>query len=646
MAEAPSESALIKFGPMVAWIGGGLLMVVFILLAVVLGDTESPKRKIDDAVSQVNSKLNDQKTSVPAPEFAADGLNGADQAFGVVKGGKIPPKIADEHKLLDLPTQFRVFLDPPVGAPDFEGSEADGDGRLSPTEYANTQKFLDGIKFRTLDVNKDGYLSKTEYEATPSAQDIEFDKYDTNDDGKLTRVEYENGTSNSDFDDKDKNKDGFLDRVEYGARETPKADADLGAPEEVKASANAKAFVINVSWTAPSLKDAPADLGYWVMRKSPADKKERELRYNTVDLPAHRKKEDAWKKDFLAWKALPGNGSKTEGDFEKDPKGRVKPVAPPKPSEWERLNDTPLTELTFADFTFKAEYTYVYAVRATTKSKLKAGTASDDTFAADYHTSDSAIMTGRPVVVYNRIQMTWQGKSDLARIKLRKFHPIGSTWRAVEVIVSVGQGEEVGASGKASALKGRGYEISVVDAEGKANAEWYKALEASGDVLDFATGWVFNQFTGSDMEFGQKGGALRFVLPKDTKEPATVPDTDPSGMANPLGIRISCVGKGGATARFEITRWKQVANQWYRIVAFQDVKKGESLGYSEAALGGLGKDMIMFYDDGGQVVADPDKLGLRAIGMESGLTYGGIEKRTLDLGEGKMDIWGVYYVDK
>jgi len=645
MAEAPNESALIKFGPIAAWIGGGLLMVVFVLLAVVLGDTEAPKRKIDDAVSQVNSKLNDPKPSAVVPEFSAEGLNGADQAFGVVKGGKIPSKIADEHKILDLPTQFRVFLEAPVGAPDFDGSDADSDGRLSPTEYANTQKALDGIKFRTLDTNKDGYLTKTEYDTNPSTQDIEFDKYDTNDDGKLTRVEYENGTGSSDFEDKDKNKDKLLDRVEYGARPTVNPDADLAPPVDVKAAADAKSFVINVSWTAPSLKDAPADLGYWVMRKSKADIKERELRYNTVDLPAHRKKEDAWRKDFQAWKALPGNEGKSEPDYEKDPKGRVKPVAPPRPSEWERLNDTPLTELTFADVSFKAEYTYVYAVRATTKSKLKEGTKSDDTFAADYHTSDAAVMAGRPVVVFNRIQLSWLGKSDVARIKLRKFHPIGGVWRAVEVIVSVGQGEEVGASGKASALKGRGYEIAVVDAEGKANAEWYKALEASGDVLDFATGWIFNQFTGSDMEFGQKGSALRFVLPRDTKDPASKDNVDPSGMANPLGVRVICVGKGGASARFEITRWKQVGNQWYRIVAYQDVKKGDAVGYAEAAIGGLGKDMIQFFDDGG-VPADADKLGLRAISMETGLVYGGIEKRTLEMGEGKMDIWGVYYVDK
>jgi hypothetical protein len=125
---------------------------------------------------------------------------------------------------------------------------------------------------------------------------------------------------------------------------------------------------------------------------------------------------------------------------------------------------------------------------------------------------------------------------------------------------------------------------------------------------------------------------------------------DPSGMANPIGVRMFCPEKGGEKARLEITRWKQVGPTWYRIVAYQDVKKGDAVGYTKEQIATLKTgEMIFFFDDGGFEIKDEAKINqltLRDISMETGLTYGGIEKRTVDFGSGKIDLWGVYYVDK
>ncbi len=658
MADAPKQNALMKFGPIGAPALGALLMILFVVVALMLGDTDGPKRRIDDAVSKINSRIADPKISEPAPEFKAAGLSGANKNFGVGTGGKILAKLDKEHLLLDFPVQVKVMLDAPQGKPDFPGCDKDSDGKLTRDEYAQSEKYGASIKFKTLNTDNDkNYLSRAEYDAIPDETIRAFDWLDqfgaTNntDDGddRISKAEYEK-SGKEDFDEKDLDKDGFISRKEYGGK-PPAAKADLDAPIDVVAVANSKGFVITVTWTAPNLKDVPSDLGYWVLRKSPKDLEDRKLRYNTVDLPAARKKEEAWKKEFDTWRKVSGNDKKSEKDYEKET-GKYKPLTPPKPSEWELLNTTPITELRFEDLTFHPEYTYTYAIRATTKAELKTGTKTDETFAEGYRTSAPCEMAGRPVVVYNRIDMAWAAKVDetTARIKLRKFHAIGGTWRPVEVTIEVKQGEDVGGLWDAAGMKGRGYTVVVFDAEGKASSDFLKALEASREKIDFHTGWAFNRFVGSDVELGQKGGAQRFVLPKDTKEPAKEAPMDPSGMANPIAIRLSSAEKGGDKARLEITRWKQVGAKWYRIVAYHDMRKGECVGYTKEQIATLKTgEMIFFFDDGGIEIKEEAKINqltLRDISMETGLTYGGIDKRTVDFGAGKMDLWGVYYVDK
>lgn len=649
MADAPGDTALTKFGPMAAWIGGAVLMVVFVLVAFVVGDTDSPKRKIDDVVSQVNGKLNDQKAPNPAPELkGVQGLRGADKSFGVVVPGAIPPRIADEHKILDLPLQFRVLVqDPETDARGFEACDADKDGRLSTYEYENTAKYAAGIKFRTLDKNRDGYLSQSEYDATPSKEDIDFDRFDKNDDGVLSQREYEDGTGNSDFAAKDKNKDGMLSREEFGAKPVEKPLADLGAPSGVKASADAKKFEIAVSWSAPSLGNAPDDLGYWVLRKSPRDLEDRKRRYRTDDLPKWQKRADDWDKERKAWK---GSDEAFLAKF------GPRPVRPPEPSEWELLNLTPVKESSFIDITFKPEYTYIYAVRATTQEKLKPGTAADLAFAAGYSTSAQAVMTGRPVVVYNRVQMSWAAKpSDTAvKIKLRKFHAINGAWRPVEVTQEVQQGEEIGGNWDVATMKSRGLNPIVVlessAPDAKPSPELLKALESSREKVDFTTGWNFNQWSGSDVELGQKGGSLRFVLPRDTRDAPSTPDGDFSDLANPISVRLVCMSKAAATARFELTQWKEVEGKWYRVVCYSDVKKSDAIGNTKEQLASLKQgEMIFFFDDGGLELKDAAlivRLGLRDLSFETGLTLTGLDKRTLDLGGSKMDMFGVVYVDR
>jgi Ca2+-binding EF-hand superfamily protein len=69
--------------------------------------------------------------------------------------------------------------------------DADKDGRISKAEAAADPKFAE--RFAQMDVNKDGYADRADFEARMEQRRSEcFDKADLDKDGRLNRVEYSN----------------------------------------------------------------------------------------------------------------------------------------------------------------------------------------------------------------------------------------------------------------------------------------------------------------------------------------------------------------------------------------------------------------------------------------------------------------------
>lgn len=69
--------------------------------------------------------------------------------------------------------------------------DTDKDGRISKTEAAAEPKFAE--RFAKMDVNKDGYADRADFQARMEQRRGEcFDKADLDKDGKLSRVEFSN----------------------------------------------------------------------------------------------------------------------------------------------------------------------------------------------------------------------------------------------------------------------------------------------------------------------------------------------------------------------------------------------------------------------------------------------------------------------
>ncbi len=642
MAEPSGGNALIKYGPVGAPALGAALMILFIVVTLLVGDTDTPRGEIDNTVAKINSTLTNPKPTGKY-SFKASGVDNAAGGIGVAPEGTLRGKIANERIAMDYPLAFGVVLQRLDD--DFSKLDTDFSNSLSKDEYSNS-----GNKdFADRDVDKNGQLSREEFAA--DAPTSEFKKLDRNGDGKLSRDEY----GKPDFDKKNEDGNDWLDEKEFKkVVDVVPTEFDLGPPGAVTAVADSKSFVITVTWEAATLAPAPDDVAYWIERYSPGDTKLREAK-RSEEIRKFNAKAAEWEAKLKEWLNLPENKGKTKADFAG---ANPAPVRPPEVSDWERLNDTPCKDTKWEDRTFRTDFTYSYRVRTTTQAKLKADVKFDDKFVLEgFKSSLPTQQAHRPVVISNRVDIAWMAKSDpTVKVRLSKFHPVGGVWRIVEAWVTLNQGDEVGGKYRAEDLETAEFkaQLKVLNDDAKADAALLKALiaelKANREGIDFSTGWVFNVTIGSDFELSGKNGA-RFLLPKETKDKAEAPASDPTGMVNPLAVRVNSIdGKASpAKARFEITRWKEVGGRWYRIVVLHDVKKGETIGMDAAAIKKLGKDFKTVYNDGGVAVGDAEvtKLNLLDVSVETGLTFDGLEKRTVNLGGGKLvDLFGVFYVDK
>jgi hypothetical protein len=171
------------------------------------------------------------------------------------------------------------------------------------------------------------------------------------------------------------------------------------------------------------------------------------------------------------------------------------------------------------------------------------------------------------------------------------------------------------------------------------SAEDFAALLPADMKLDYRTGY---RFTG---QLNSPGGTLfkhekmrgEFELPRG-KAAANLGTRDSTTM---LEIRVLAIEPGGDYALFEINRWHQVGQDWYRIEMIQRVARNSVAG-GEVTLASPGEG-VTIYKAGRKV----EGLQLKDLGDDKAdLTagkYDGMDGRNVKLSGEKFDIGGAIY---
>ena len=92
----------------------------------------------------------------------------------------------------------------------FERFDGDGDGRLSEEERSNAPRFV-----RVADVDKDGFISRSEFVRGSLRSSSAFAGADQNRDGRIAKDETTNRFLRDNFDQYDADQDGFLSKEEH-----------------------------------------------------------------------------------------------------------------------------------------------------------------------------------------------------------------------------------------------------------------------------------------------------------------------------------------------------------------------------------------------------------------------------------------------
>ena len=639
MSKESQSNALTQFGPLGAPLLGLLILIACVVSSLMSGgDLTAHRDALTTSITKTNGVLRDpEPTSKTEGGFELPDLASVATAS---TAGRRELWIGGASASMDLPIQFEIELQAPKIWPPGSGGEE-------------------------MDRNDDGFISRLEWRNS-GRTDQSFDAYDRNGDREISPEELGNPPKEDPFAKLDKNRSGVLEAGEINAQDMADWDTGIddggapngtvnrnewnkrgkrkynfGPPSDVMVARDPAKMEIQVSWTEPSLEKPAPDLAYHVFRKDPEGLAERTREFTRGPLRQFNEEVSAWSKRFRSWRSDPVNAAKANTRSklelvyaleESDPK----PVRPPDPTEWELLTaGSAISGTEYTDTRLQANRGYSYAIRALTgdDTLLVDGTVFEKAEGIDGRSSAAIEQTAHPVMVRVRIRMAKKGGQT---IELTTWHNFGDDdapdWKQVLVRLTLEKmGEAIGGKYSAAELKSR--RAQYVGADGS------PADDLTSGPINFATGWVFEAKQGT--AFLLKGAIRRgeeFYLPKATRDPVQMGSAD--GMANPLEIRVVWAERG--SAKFELTRWVRLNEAWYRTVLIQTVDKGSVIGAELT----LDADELEIYDESGTRLNEGHRRQLPAgrINLKAG-EFGGMDGRTLKVGEAAVDLFDVLYLE-
>lgn len=660
MATEIKPNPVAKFGPIGAPILGGVLLIGFVCAVQFSGSMSEEQTKLEKASKDVNSRL-----AAPTPGLPPSTLPDVSAVLDMVSADERKPyaPIAGETKLANLPVVVKVNVElTPLS--EFETFDENKDGFWDEREFRASPYYgLPGKvgQFKEWDRHKDAAgkvdqkISRAEYDDPPVEDDERFKQLDKNGVDGLTAPDE---ISNEDALKWDRPPyDGKISLEEFKGRFAADESVDLGAVKSVGVTVDLEKMEIVVTWETPELGTVPPDITYLIERFSPETVEARKKEYGkrvakyTADL-------QKWEADFDKWWNGPtaddaDDPARTEKNVEPDRRKALpkfeqitpKPVMPEEPQAWEAYAEATGNE--FRDVGFETDATYTYAVRAMTGKPLKRGVAHDIKYGSKT-ASARVVQPTHPVRVPNRVVMSWNGTSSgtSVNITLTKWLRYGIGQESVWYKVSINEAVD----SATSATVGGEYSANQIakDRQGKA----FKAGETtpadiatilpSGAKMDFRTGYRFvaNTGQGSILNHAELGD---YELPKATRSPAAVQAAP--AVDSTLEIRVVSVASlsRNTVATFEITRWHQVGDKWYRVVLTRSkVKTGEEAGAS-INLDSPGEG-VKVYDTAGEELKSSALTAIKG-GMVDMLAgkFDGLDERSVKLGSDKLDLFGTLY---
>lgn len=652
MATETKPNPLAKFGPVGAPALGGLLLIGFIVAVQFSGSMNEEQGKLEKAAKDVNARL-----GASTPGLAASSMPKVTSVIDMVTPDERKPyaPVAGEAKLGSLPVVVKAEIEGRQ-EDEFETFDENKDGFWDEKEFRATPYYGQPGKvgkFAEWDTNpKDNKISRGEYNLPPKDDDELFTGLDKNANGKL---EAPDEISREDLLKWDEDFDDAVSLQEFKDRNKPKEWVDLGPVASVDVTMDLEKMEIVVTWQAPALETVPPDITYLIERYSPETVEARKKEYGKR-VAQYTDELARWEAAFEKWWNSPSVAApeKTNKEVEPDRRKALKvfaqsnpqPVKPEEPAAWEKYAEATGTE--FRDVGFETDASYTYAVRALTGKPLKRGVKHDGVY-NDKKQSVRVVQPSHPVRVPNRISMSWSGAAgaNQVNIVLSRWYRYGigqeSVWYKVsmtEKVDNVGT-PTLGGDYTAAQLKDRdGKAVKAGDTE---PADLLTVLPA-GAKISFSTGYRFvsNTSAGTILTHSELGD---FELPRATRAPMPA-QAAPSTSAT-LEVRVTSMTNTGNArnidASFEVTRWHQVGNDWYRVVLTRKkVKLGEEAGASvdlNAAPAG-----VAVYDATGTALSATAMKNLKAGTVD--LTVGkfdGLDGREVKVGSDKVDLFGTLY---
>lgn len=652
MATETKPNPVAQFGPIGAPALGALLLIGFIVAVQFSGSMSEEQGKLQKAAKDVNSRLGLGTAGLPP-----SGMPKVTSVIDMVTPDerKTYTPVPGEAKIANLPVVIKVEVEGRE-EDEFELYDEDKNGFWDEKEFRATPYYGQPGrvgKFVEWDNNpKDNRISRAEYNLPPKDEEELFASLDKDGNGRLTAPDE---ISRQDLLNWDEDFDDAISLQEFKDRNKPKEWVDLGPVKSVGVTVDLEKMEIVVSWEAPDLATMPPDATYLIERFSPETVEARKKEYGrrvakyTEDLTR-------WEAAFDKWWNAPSDSDpeKTNKDVESNRTKALaafkaispEPIKPEEPAAWERYAEATGTE--FRDVGFETDASYTYAVRMLTAKPLKRGVKHDMVF-NDKKASARVVQPTHPVRVPNRVVMSWNGAAgaNQVNIVLTRWYRYGlgqeSVWYKVSMLEKVDNvgSPTLGGDYSAAQLKDRDGKATKA---GETEAADLPTLLAGGAKINFSTGFRFvsNTNAGTILNHSELGD---YELPRATRAP--MPAQPAPSTASTLEVRVlamtNTANARNIDASFEITRWHQVGDNWYRVVLTRKkVKLGEEAGAS-LDLNSAPAGVDVFDSSGNKLNAAAIRnLKAGTVDLTAG-KFDGLDGRDVKVGADKLDIFGTLY---